>query len=87
MAGEGSLERAYTLRASRLAPGQSHVGSVDTDHGGCQHADESGKPEALLRLQGEMPLGSVNTGSDAQMLPGIAGRLHTDGTRLVRLPG
>jgi hypothetical protein len=47
--GEGSLERAYKLRASRLAPGQSHAGSVDTDQGGCQHADESGKPEALQR--------------------------------------
>jgi hypothetical protein len=85
--GMGSLERAYKLRASRLAPGQSHAGSVDTDHGSCQHADESGKPEALLRLQGEMPLGSMNTGCDDQMLQWIAGRLLTDGTRTVRLHG
>ena len=68
-------------------PGQAHVESVDAENGGDQHADESDKPGALRRLQGEMPLRSVNTGSDAQLLPGIAGRLRTDGTRLVRLLG
>jgi hypothetical protein len=34
---------------------------------------------------GEMPLRSVNTKNDGQMLPGIAGRLRTDGTCPVRL--
>jgi hypothetical protein len=45
----------------------------------------NGKPSDFS--QGEMQLRRMNTGCDARMLTGIAGRLRTDGTRTVRLPG